>query len=1266
MSSIADMLNGLSDIISGKDPNRPTAVVPRVPSQMVGAPGKFTVPMANADWITGIADFAAGVPKAVATTVEDAWNNPSEWHKQLGTVIPRAVSGVAGALPGLYHLADEGLQWATDDRMSLPGGEAAKNLYDDIMQPSRDWTERITGKPQNDSLLTGTPSELAASWLSLGLGGVVKAPAAITSRVDEAVRALEAGKGAAARTGEYAIKGLEMITPVMVRTPTPAVVAGSVAIPGAIGAGLEMAFPLPDKQKLDEEAKAATDTAVAGAESAAAAVQPVQAGFSGTGNPWLDTAIIGVGVAGGIAAMKRDVLARITRKMTGSIGDNGLGDASALRTQVVDRTAAIKDSFSRVQEELGFPRGADLPERFANKIDASHGAAIDTKLRSIYQYGEIPDSKVVLPSINDMYKKTALIDSPRAIQQIDDALNVPRVRWSSIVRNDPQMNEVAVMYDSAAKRMLDYALEQRYISPAAHARLNKQSPHEILTTLSKGDAYVKGVARAGGPLPGNALQDLPTYIEETVRRVEWNKNKALWTQFMRNAADNGNAYAASLLGKRDGKVGMHNRDRFITYRDRNGNARTQEILDPNILRALKTGNDISRLHALSGSMAKFARLFEQSATGVIATAMLQPFAHIAALYNAGLGSAVRQRGVAVGHFDKALQGMGFKFGLPGDPTIIPDAVFRAMQGISAVSAKRIADTLHSSVVSNGVISNALTPNSAEKVAAALTNYYKRSWVHAFQQQGLLGPAAFEGVNPNNAIKYVQARMRSANVPVNVARDTYRFVNDILHTISSSPTASVYALNKNLHPDLRARAVREFTGDPSRSGAFHGRGGEALGKLTTATPWGNIFLQSTDRFLRALKNDPKSVIAGLTTTVGLPTISVALWNASQGSDSNGNNYSDYQYNRRNPDRQASSIYVALPGVAAESGLEIPVDPLSRPYKLGVELLAGYHLGLLDGSLFAPENEGMRIAFTEMVRNRWLGFGEGSVAKSALEQSLIPPVPTAAGALGAVFGKNVRSYIDVGDVHSRKDAGFTSSDARNPERSLLGMHESAVAENLVRSLGANAGAMAYNLFMDSVNRADAGEPIARNAWQQLKLGLSDSGRQVSGALFGSFASVSPSQESSAKLVSEKVKGLQSLTQAFQAVTQQGALTGGEIVGTRQRGYQALLGGRLAIEPTDPRMLVLSQYAQQYSRQVNHLMGMNKDAYSQRNSIQISTKYSPERKRSMMNMLGDEIVARDRQLLTLLQQFEGAVSAQLGSQIRLDKLNINQGLDQFEKMQ
>jgi hypothetical protein len=71
----------------------------------------------------------------------------------------------------------------------------------------------------------------------------MRAPAAITSKIDEGIKLLEAGKGLAARTAEYAAKGLEMITPVMVRTPTKAIEAGSVGFGAGISTGLELSFP---------------------------------------------------------------------------------------------------------------------------------------------------------------------------------------------------------------------------------------------------------------------------------------------------------------------------------------------------------------------------------------------------------------------------------------------------------------------------------------------------------------------------------------------------------------------------------------------------------------------------------------------------------------------------------------------------------------------------------------------------------------------------------------------------------------------------------------------------------------------------------------------------------------------------------------------------------------------------------------------------------------------------------------------------------------
>lgn len=1190
----------------------------------------------------------------------------SDWANMAGTVIPRMGAGIASMPFDLYNLAGKAADWATGSDNVLPGAQGAAEISDTIHDPVNKFVQDTTGAPINESLISGTAPELAASWMSLAGMGVLRAPLAVARTVEQGINAVNTGNKVVDTTAKAALGTLEALSPVLMRNPTAPVVAANVAVPAAIGVGLEMLFP-PDKPaKLDDAAKQGADIAITGAEHAApavaetqAATNPVQASFS-TGNPWIDGTLITLGAGFAFAAMKRDVAKRLLAGM-GQGESSVLDTSTALRSNVVDRTAPMKDFYRTTQEEAGNANAASISDRMANRIDESNGSAVNTKLNSVYQYGEIPNSAVKMPSISDFYLKLRPLD-PATKQSIADAANDSRANWTNLPANSPARAAVMEL-DSIAQKLVDYTVEQRFNSPRAGLDMKKLNTHEILTSLSDGDSIVKSALKAGDPMPGDVLSDLPRYIEKTIRNVEWNKQQRTWIQFMRNAEDAGVKGVDEVLGRRDISSTTHIADKVVSYRDANGIRRTQEIKDPLILRALKTGDDMSRLHMLAGASAKLARGFEQSATGVVATALGQPFAHIAALYNAVFGSAIRERGTAVGYADKALQSMGFKFGLPGDPTVIADSAFRALQGVSAVGAKRLADSLHNSIVSGGVLSNVMSPAGANKVGAALANHYKRSWVYAFQQQGLLGPAAFEGINADKSIKYVQSRLTSANVPVNAVRDTYRFVGDILHAISASPGASVYALNKNLAPELRARAVREFTGDTARSGAFVGKlregsgPGELLGKLTTATPWGNVYLQSMDKFARSLSTPQKalSTAVGMTTAVGIPVVSAAMWNASLGPE-----YSDHHYNVRSPDRQAGSIYVGLPGLHPEHGLEIPVDPLMRPFKLAMELLAGHHLGLMDGSLFHPDNEGQKVALTEMVRNRWLTAGKDSVATSVFNQAVMPPPATAVGLGGALLGHNVRGYNDISEIHKRTDTGFSESDARDPTRTLLGMPESANMEQIVRSIGANSVTMAYNLWMDSAKRMDEGSPVLRNAVQTLKLGASDSAKQVSG-LFGSFQPISSSQEAAGQLASAKVKGLQELNKAFQAVTSSGALTDGSIVGNKQRGFQELLGGKVAIAPNDPRMIQLGQYAGMYLHQIqNQFLGANKDDYEKRASYQIATDLSPERKRSLMNLTSNEIIQRNRQLLELLHQFEAAVSTTLGVPVRLDKIKPGSDAD------
>jgi hypothetical protein len=505
-----------------------------------------------------------------------------------------------------------------------------------------------------------------------------------------------------------------------------------------------------------------------------------------------------------------------------------------------------------------------------------------------------------------------------------------------------------------------------------------------------------------------------------------------------------------------------------------------------------------------------------------------------------------------------------------------------------------------------------------------------------------------------------ARMRSQSVPVQVIRDTYHFLNDILHAVAASPGAAVYANNKHLRPELQARAVRELTGDTGRAGAYEGKAAQTVGNVGIATPWWNVYVQSTDKFLRSISTPQKalSTAIGATTMIGLPTISVGVWTAGMGQE-----YTDYKYNKRSPDKMAANLYIPIPGLAPEDGLEIPIDPLMRAYHYAVEVMTGHALGLFTGEIHKPENESQKAAFAEMARNRWLPGG--AVSHSIFDQAAVPPVPPAAAAGLALAGVNWKSYTDTNEIHKRNDNGYTSSDARNPFREVLGLHESAVAENVIRALGGGAAQTAADVFMTGaqiLNEGGGADKVLKRGGQIVQLASQDRFQKL--GIMDGFAAISPSQEAAGKLVSDKVAVMKQMTKAMEA-TNKGAASGrGDIIGNKQRGYQEALGGSIAVPADDKLMDTFSYYASKKLQMIQkEFLGPNNDDYAQRSSLQISTKYSPEHKREMMNELSEKIIQRNRMALTQIQQFEAQMSHLFKVPVQLEKLNLNKGIDQFK---
>lgn len=1291
MSTLAELLNSIGDAFSAKPVNTNT-----------GESGTVS----------------ATPPPAPVNTMP-------RWQRILAGTLPEAGAAIATAPTDLYSLADLGSRWVGGP--ALPGAEGAREFSDSIRKPVRDFTNKLAGEKLSDNLLTGDAEQLLGAWTRLGVTAGATAPAGAGIALTNAASKAKTGIQLVDQIGTGALKTLEVLTPVVIsKNPTAGLVATNVGVAGALGSGLEAILgptsnPAEAKEKVDAYSKGAQDSAAEGIKEGKA----IQAGGTG-GTGWEDAAAFGLLGASLFAAYKRDVAYRaLTGLDKGEVTQVPLG--TILREQVGDAAAPIDAMTRTFLKKQGNKNATEIADAFETRTAERHGASIDTKLQQVYEFGELPSSNIKITPLNDTLSKYRALTPQQqemAIERLNtrheldtrqriatrdlgmginapgtsgaDALfqGVTRMkgwddskvayhmgdvstadlykRWQNPV--DPAATAVADEYLATMRRIPQYLYEQRALTKKEMLDLQRQNPNYVATKLAEGRSHLGELdPQAGGGLanPGNPFEELPKYIDEVVRFVEGNKIRREFLGTIVNAAKAGDKFSKSLIGRIDKKLhdSAHAGDLNVRYRDFNGVARDVEVLDPVLRRALQNVGRPAALTLIQANnkfLSGSARFFENAAVGPLAAVTGSVFAPISAIYSAGIGTAMRdKRYGAAGWLDKAVQEMSAKalgeakkFGVRGDPTLLGDAfLFRAAQGVSAVVAQRAARVLKDSVIQDGYLSKILGPQTAQVVGDALARHFKRSWVSELQARGQLGPASLLTVDP--AKRFADAeKMLKGSGPL---AQTGGLIGDILHAVSSAPAASLYAMNKNQAAWKTNKLVREFSGDPSKSGAFSSPVGKKLGGITAVTPWGNIFLQANMRLAKAFRENPAATTAGIFNAVALPAMLSTMNNASLGPE-----YSDYQYNVRTPDRQAGYIYVGIPGLPPEQGLEIPVDPLMRPFKHMSELLAGAYFGLLDGSMFKPENEGAREALASAVGKRNLTFGEGSVPQSLLQQSVLPPVPPAAGALAAATGVKLRSYIDTSNVSVARDKGFTEAGGRNPHRSFLGVQEYPQTEEVIAALGADAGRAIYNLLMNSGQLAQEGKEkeIPKRAVQTVSQRVGDSAKYASGPLFETFQAISPSTEAAGQAVKSKIESFKKIDQAYNDMTDKGAPIG-NMVGSTKRGYTQGLGTG-PVQAGDPAMLQLAETLHRiYPQLSKEFEGTNKDLYNLRGQVANSTQYSPQMKRAIMNGYAETIIENNRKLLQRIEVIEGNLSKQFGVRIKLDQVDLNRGLDQFKPL-
>jgi hypothetical protein len=661
---VADMLNGLSDIINGKrTENTPAAApIPKIPDQLIGALGVLQVPVLGSEWARQALSQLGQIPERLSAAPTDIYGLAGAAYKWLMPEEKTLSTLITGE---------------TKPR-ELPGMETAGKISDAIHTAGSNVSDWVLDEPRNTHLLSGTPPELMSNWAGLAVDATMRAPAIIRNNVEEGLKLLEAGKGLAARTAEYTAKGLEMITPVMVRTPTKAIEAGSIGFSGAIGTGMELAFPEPDISKANDTVAKATDVAMTGGtqadhgtKEAIAVTNPVAASvLPTTGNQTLDTVLgYGAGAAAIFAGYKTGAAGRLIKAMSKHGDETNLDAADLLRRQVVDKTVPMKEAYSDVLQSQNHPRADELSKAMSNKIDEATGAAQDTKMASFFDYGEMQGSAIKAPPPKDFYTKLSQL-APDKQEAISRAIRsrseyhdmdagaqrgaaARNADWQAATR-DPEIMAAVREYDTITRKLADFQLEQRDISPQQHRQMVSDNSLSFPAQLSragmdsKSPNFARSVQSING---GDPIKDLPNHIQQVIRRAASNNVQRTLINAFRAAEDAGDPVAKGFMGRRNMMRVNDPNAQIVYYRDHLGLVRSQEFKDPYLFKAMNTHGDMSRLHALAGASpiwSGMARGLQQGATGMAAAAVGQPFAHIAAVYNAMFGAVTREKGTAAG------------------------------------------------------------------------------------------------------------------------------------------------------------------------------------------------------------------------------------------------------------------------------------------------------------------------------------------------------------------------------------------------------------------------------------------------------------------------------------------------------------------------------------------------------------------------------------------------------------------------------------------
>lgn len=211
---------------------------------------------------------------------------------------------------------------------------------------------------------------------------------------------------------------------------------------------------------------------------------------------------------------------------------------------------------------------------------------------------------------------------------------------------------------------------------------------------------------------------------------------------------------------------------------------------------------------------------------------------------------------------------------------------------------------------------------------------------------------------------------------------------LFSSVSDAPRMAAFrqSIKKGLTPEDAAIQARATAGDTTRSGRVYKPDGTrvdadavnksalvpaaAVGKATQfareAIPYVNPTIQGLRRVGTRFLQDPVRTTLRAWQYVGLPAVAAYGWNEMLGPE-----YNDYANKQRSSRDQAMNIYVAVPGLPPEQGIELPIAQEMMPWNAPM-VTALYNMGRGDQDVSEAVKH---MAGTILTNGAMLGYPVG---------------------------------------------------------------------------------------------------------------------------------------------------------------------------------------------------------------------------------------------------------------------------------------------------